>query len=142
MFDDRELGDAQAWIDEWRSGFAERARWARELSARLRRLSGTARSPDGLVSATVGPGGELLGLELGEGIRRRAATVTAEEIRVTVRAARDVLAAAVRAATAETVGAESATGRAVVAAYAANGGAVPVQARNAGGDSGGGGNAG
>ncbi len=125
MLDDREFGDAQAWIDEWRSGFVERARWARALSARLHRLSGTARSPDGLVSATVGPGGELLGLELGEGIRRRPAADTAEEIRVTVGAAREALAAAVRGATAETVGAESATGRAVVAAYAAQGGERP-----------------
>jgi hypothetical protein len=119
MLDDRELGDAQAWLDEWRSGFTERARWARALSARLPRLSGTARSPDGLVSATVGPGGDLLGLELGEGVRRRAAAETAREIEVTVRAAREALAEAVREVTAETVGAKSVTGRAVAAAYAA-----------------------
>ncbi|MFI1989987.1 YbaB/EbfC family nucleoid-associated protein [Actinoplanes sp. NPDC020271] len=118
MFDDRELGDAQAWLDEWRSGFGERARWARELSGRLHRVCGTARSPDGLVSVTVGPGGELLGLELDEGIRQRTAADTAEKIQVTVRAAREALAEAVWQATAETVGAESATGRAVAAAYA------------------------
>ncbi|BCY05911.1 YbaB/EbfC family nucleoid-associated protein [Actinoplanes sp. L3-i22] len=119
MFDDHDLGDAQSWIDEWRSGFAERARWARELSARLHRMSGTARSPDGLIAVTVGPGGDLLGLELGEGIRQRPATETAAAICATVRAAREALARAVREATDETVGAESATGRAVAAACAA-----------------------
>ncbi|WP_436523285.1 YbaB/EbfC family DNA-binding protein [Actinoplanes sp. HUAS TT8] len=121
MNDGREIEDAQDWIDEWRSGFAERARWARELSTRLHQLSGTARSPDGLISATVGPGGELLGLELGEGIRRRPAAETAGKIKATVYAAREALAEAVRQATAETVGAGSATGRAVAAAYAVPG---------------------
>ncbi len=126
MLDARDLDDVPSWIEQWRSGLAERAHWARELSARVHHLSGTARSPDGLVSATVGPGGDLIGLELGEGIRGRAATETAMEIRATVRAARLALTDAVRAATEEAVGADSVTGRAVAAACATQ---DPDQAR-------------
>ncbi|GLW30705.1 YbaB/EbfC family nucleoid-associated protein [Actinoplanes regularis] len=118
MLDARNLDDVRSWIEQWRSGLAERAHWARELSARVHRLSGTARSPDGLVSVTVGPGGELVGLELEEGVRGRAATDIAAAIRATVRAARLALADAVLTATEEAAGAESAIGRAVAAAYA------------------------
>lgn len=121
MFDGRVSGDVDAWIGEWRATLPERVRWACEMSARIERLTGSARSPDGLVRATVGVGGDLLGLELDEGIRRRPAAETAEQIRVTMLAAREALAAAVMVATAETVGADSATGRAVVAAYGVRG---------------------
>ncbi|MEV0895908.1 YbaB/EbfC family nucleoid-associated protein [Actinoplanes sp. NPDC049802] len=118
MFDGRDLSDAERWIDEWRCAIDERAERTRALSARLARLSETARSPDGLVTVTIGPGGDLMGLDLGEGIRRRPAADTARAILATLRAARSRLSSAVAAAADETVGADSATGRAVIAAYA------------------------
>ena len=132
MFDGRELYEAGRLIDEWRSIIEKRAGLARVLSARLARLSETARSPDGLVAVTVTAGGDLTGLDLGEGIRRRPAAVTAREIVATLRAARLAMVAAVTAATTEAVGADSATGRAVIETYAAR--LLPD-----GGDGGGGG---
>ncbi|AEV82044.1 hypothetical protein ACWT_1028 [Actinoplanes sp. SE50] len=65
MNDAYDMDDVRFLIGEWRSEAAQRARSARELSARIHRPAGTARSPDGLVSVTVGPRDELLGWELG-----------------------------------------------------------------------------
>ncbi|GAA4924510.1 hypothetical protein [Actinoplanes utahensis] len=119
MFDGRELREAQRLIDEWRSVIEERAGLARALSIRLARLSETVRSPDGLVAVTVSAGGDLIALDLAEGVRQRPAAVTAREIVATLRAARTAMIASVTAATAATVGADSATGRAIIETYAA-----------------------
>ncbi|WP_430783173.1 YbaB/EbfC family nucleoid-associated protein [Actinoplanes sp. G11-F43] len=119
MFDARGLGEAERLIDEWRGAIEVRASRARELSSRLALLTETARSPDGLVTVTVGAGGDLTGLDLGEGIRQRPATVTAREIMTTLRAARSAMVAAVTVTTTETIGADSATGRAVIETFAA-----------------------
>ncbi|MEV6346894.1 YbaB/EbfC family nucleoid-associated protein [Actinoplanes sp. NPDC051851] len=117
MFDPRDLEGARRWIDDWHAGIEVRARRTRELSERLALLSGTARSPDGLVAVRLGAGGELIGLELGEGNRGRAPAVIAEEILGAVRVAKEGLLHGVTVAVAQTVGVESATGRAVIASY-------------------------
>lgn len=119
MFDARSLSEADRLIDEWRGAIEARAALAGELSARLARLTETVRSPDGLVAVTVGAGGDLTGLDLGEGIRARPAAVTAREILTTLRAARATMVATVTATTTETVGADSATGRAIIETFAA-----------------------
>jgi|SRR4051794_2384951 hypothetical protein len=123
MFDGRDFDDAERMIDDWQAGFEERATQARELSARLAALSVTVRSPDDLVTVTVGSAGDLVGLELAEGIRQRPATETAGEIMTTLRAARVALTSRVTEVTADTVGADSATGQAVIASYARRTGA-------------------
>ncbi|HWS37832.1 MAG TPA: YbaB/EbfC family nucleoid-associated protein [Actinoplanes sp.] len=119
MFDARGLGEAERLIDEWRGTIEERSRRALELSSRLARLTETVRSPDGLVTVTVGAGGDLTGLDLCEGIQRRPAATTAREILSTLRAAQTAMVAAVTATTSETVGADSATGRAIIETFAA-----------------------
>ena len=60
----------------------------------------------------------IQGLTLDEAIRERPAESTAREILATLRTAQDALATQAGAATAETVGRDSETGRAVLAAYA------------------------
>jgi hypothetical protein len=104
-------------VDDWQDGIEARAAGARELSIRLAALSASARSADGLVEVMVGATGDLVGLELAEGIRERPAAETAREIVATLRAARISLIEAVKAVAAETVGADSATGQAVIASY-------------------------
>jgi DNA-binding protein YbaB len=118
MFDGRDFDAAERMIDDWQAGIEERAVRARELSARLSRLSARVRSDNRLVTVTVGASGDLVGLELDERIRQRPAAETAGAILTTLRAAQAKLAEAVADATAETVGADSATGRAVIASYA------------------------
>lgn len=119
MFDGRDLGDAERMIDDWQAGLEANAAAAREMSDRLAGLTATARSPDRLVTVRVGATGDLVGLELAEEIRARPAAETAREILATLRAARVALVDAVAEVTAETVGAESATGRAVLDGYRA-----------------------
>jgi DNA-binding protein YbaB len=119
MFDPSDLDSAEQWVDDWQAGFEERAAQARELAARLSELTATARSEDGLVEVTVGSSGALVGLELDEDIRRQSADKTAREILATLRAAQAAMTKAATAVTAETVGAESETGRAVIASFTA-----------------------
>jgi len=117
MFDGRDFEAAERMIDDWQAGIEARAARAKELSARLARLSARVRSDDRLVTITVGSSGDLVGLELDERTRQRPAAETARAILKTLRAAQGRLAEAVADATAETVGTDSATGRAVIASY-------------------------
>lgn len=117
MFDGKSLSDAERLIDEWRGVIEQRAARARALEARLARLTETARSPDGMVTVTVGIRGDLTALELAEAVRQRPAGVIAREILSTVRAARGALLTAVTAATTEAMGPDTATGRAVVESF-------------------------
>ena len=117
MFDGRNFDEAERQVDDWQAGIEARAARARELSSRLAGLTATARSGDELVTVTVGAAGDLTGLELDERIRKRPADRTAREIMATLRTARATLTAAVTEVTAETVGAESETGRAVITSY-------------------------
>ncbi|MBL7260590.1 YbaB/EbfC family nucleoid-associated protein [Paractinoplanes lichenicola] len=118
MFDGRDLEDAARMIEDWQAGVEARAAQTRELSGRLAAVTATARSDDGLVELTVGATGDLVRLELGEGIRGRPADETARAILATLHAARQALTAQVTAVTTEVVGAESETGRAVIESYA------------------------
>jgi DNA-binding protein YbaB len=119
MFDPSDLDSAERWVDDWQAGFEERAAQARELSTRLAELTASARSDDGLIEVTVGSSGALVGLELDEDIRRQSAAKTAREILATLNAAQVAMTAAATAVTAETVGADSETGRAVIASFTA-----------------------
>jgi YbaB/EbfC DNA-binding family len=117
MFDGRDLDEAARMVDDWQAGIAARAAQARELASRLGALTASADSDDGLVSVTVGSSGGITDLELREGIRERPAAETARAILTTLRAAQASLTAAVRDVTAEIVGADSETGKAVIASY-------------------------
>jgi DNA-binding protein YbaB len=119
MFDPSDLDSAERRVDDWQAGFEERAAQARLLAERLGGLTVAARSADGLVEVTVGASGSVVGLELDEEIRRQPAARTAREILATLKAAQAELTRAATAATVETLGADSETGRAVIAGFAA-----------------------
>lgn len=124
MFDGRDLDEAERMVDDWQAGFEERAVQARALSARLGSLTATAESEDELVKVTVGASGTMSDLTLEEGIRDRPAAETARAILATLRAAQASLTKAATQATAETVGADSETGKAVIASYVARQGSA------------------
>ena len=115
MFDGPDLAAAERRIDDWQAGFTQRAEQARELAGRLAALSASARSADGHVAVTVGATGMLTGLELDEKVRRQPAAETARQILATLAAAQSDLTAQATAVTAETVGADTETGKAVIA---------------------------
>jgi DNA-binding protein YbaB len=102
-------------IDEWERGFAERAAQAKALATRAAQLSATGRAGDGAVEVTVDSNGQLTGVRLEEEIRRQPAAATARQIMAAVRAAQADLVRQYGEVTAETVGADSETGRAVLA---------------------------
>lgn len=117
MFDGRDPDEAERLVDGWQAGIEERATRTRDLAERLRALTATAHSEDGLVSVTIDSHGDITALVLEEGIRNRPAATTGRAILATLRAARVSLAEAATAATDETVGADSETGKAVIASY-------------------------
>ncbi|WP_433299206.1 YbaB/EbfC family nucleoid-associated protein [Actinoplanes sp. CA-030573] len=106
-------------IDEWEREFAERAAQAKALAERTAGLSATAEDADGLIEVTVGSNGQVTGLRLDEGIRRQPAATTARQILAAIRAAKAELTRQFQLVTAETVGVDSETGRAVMAGLAA-----------------------
>jgi len=112
MLDD--LDAAQQRVDDWQSVIEQRAVQARVLSRRLAQVQATARSRDGLIEVTVASSGVVTGLRLDERVREQPAAGIAEQILVVMRAAHAQLAERVTRATAETVGVDSATGRAIV----------------------------
>ena len=112
------LGAAERWVDDWQSRFEDQAARARALSQRVGGLTATAVSADGTVEVTVGPSGALTGLRLGEAIRGRPAADTAERIVAVTRAALTKLVERAAVAVEETVGRDSAAGRAVIDSYA------------------------
>jgi hypothetical protein len=115
MFEGPDLAAAERRIDDWQAGLEQRAAQARELAARLAGLTASARSKDGHVTVTVGATGLLTGLELDEEVRRQPAAETARQILATLAAARSDLTARATEITADTVGADSETGKAVIA---------------------------
>jgi hypothetical protein len=89
-------------IEQWQRAFQERATQARVLATRTSGLSATAREGDGIVEV------------LGEEIRDQPAAATARQILSAIRSAKASLAHEFAQATADTVGLESATGRALI----------------------------
>lgn len=119
MFDGRDLDDAERLVDDWQAEIEVRAAVAGELSERLAGLSASARSDDDLIRVTVAGSGVITALELADATRRQPAAETARSILATMRAAQAALTAAATEITAQTVGADSATGQAVIASFEA-----------------------
>ncbi|WP_326563980.1 YbaB/EbfC family nucleoid-associated protein [Micromonospora peucetia] len=117
MWADEAVLDAAARrVDDWEAAFADRARRTRSLTSRIQALTGTARSPDRMVEATVDSSGQLVALRLDERTRQHSATHTSEQIVATARAACADLLRQITEATRETLGDDPA-GAAIVESY-------------------------
>ncbi|MFY1702623.1 YbaB/EbfC family nucleoid-associated protein [Micromonospora sp. WMMA1923] len=114
--DEAALDAAARRLDDWEAGFADRAQRARSLAARMRKLTGTAQSPDRSITATVDSSGRLLDLRLDESTRQHSAAHTARQVLATTRAAHADLLRQVTDATRDTLGDDPA-GQAVIDAY-------------------------
>ncbi|MFF5080378.1 YbaB/EbfC family nucleoid-associated protein [Actinoplanes sp. NPDC000266] len=111
MFGDESVDSALARVDAWEHSMARRAEQAQALTRRASAMSATAHSRDGLVEVTINAEGQLTRLHLDEATRRQSAEATTRSILETLRAAKEDLFRQFEAATTETVGAESETGR-------------------------------
>jgi len=129
--DDQDLDAIERRIDDWQAQITQRAAQAKVLSEQLGQLTAVGRAGDGLVEATVGASGGLTRLLLDERTRDQSAARTAEQIMAAVRAAQTELTRLATEATAQTLGLESETGRALVASFANR---LPGPARDSGSD--------
>jgi len=108
---------AEEWIRDWSASVADRAAKAQAMSEQVGQLSVSASSSDGSVEVTVAGSGAMTNLRLGESTRKWTADQTAAEILAVMRRAQAKLANRVAEIAADTVGAESETGRAVVSSF-------------------------
>jgi DNA-binding protein YbaB len=115
MFGGGSAGEALGRIDEWERSLGRRAEQARELARRTAELTATARSRDGLVEVTVGAEGRVERIHLDERTRQQPAETTARDLMETLRAATASLLRQFQEITADTVGAQTETGRMLMA---------------------------
>jgi YbaB/EbfC DNA-binding family len=95
----------------------ERAERARRLAERTEEMVFEASDASGAVRVRVAASGVVVGLDLSERVHRWPAERLAGEILVVMRRAQASIASGMRPVLAETIGAESATGRAILAQY-------------------------
>ncbi|QFZ21031.1 YbaB/EbfC family nucleoid-associated protein [Saccharothrix syringae] len=105
---------ARERLAAWRGRIDKLAADTREMGERLRAVRVTARDPGGLAEVTVDSTGALVGLRLTDRIGRVSPDVVARTILAALGDARNQLADRSRDIVADTVGAESAAGRAIV----------------------------
>ncbi|WP_431882390.1 YbaB/EbfC family nucleoid-associated protein [Micromonospora gifhornensis] len=109
---------AEEWTTSWATSMSERAAQAQAMSQRIAELSVSATGADGAVKVTVAGSGIVTDLRLDDRLSNWSGARLAAEIMATMRRAQGRLAGAVSDITAQTVGADSETARAVVASYA------------------------
>jgi YbaB/EbfC DNA-binding family protein len=101
-------------LDAWVAGVDVRAESAVDLSRRVAGLEGAARSQDGLLAVVVGPGGQLVRLDIDDEARRRPGAELSRDIMTLVGRAQALLSAQVAEQVRETVGEDTEAGRAVI----------------------------
>ncbi|MGX7824268.1 YbaB/EbfC family nucleoid-associated protein [Actinokineospora sp. 24-640] len=104
---------ARERLAAWKGRIDKLAADTQAMSARLREVRITASDPGGLAEVTVDSTGALAELRLTDRIQRVAPSVVAQTIMATLGEARSRLADRSQEIIAETVGAESAAGRAI-----------------------------
>jgi hypothetical protein len=110
-------GGAERWLDEWATSTADMLAKSQQLAERMGQVKVSAESEDGSVEVIVDAGGVVTGLHLSESVRKRLADELAGEILLVMRRAQAKLASRMADIATDTVGAESATGKAVEAGF-------------------------
>lgn len=114
----RDADAAEAWIDQTSAHVEAQAAQAGALAAQVGELTSTASTADGAVEVTVGSTGVLTGVRFDDRVLKWTPEEIADEVMAAVRKALDGLADQVGDLVEQTVGSDSATGRAVVEAFA------------------------
>ncbi|MBM7773877.1 DNA-binding protein YbaB [Actinokineospora baliensis] len=97
----------------WKGRIDKLAADTQAMGARLREVQATAADPGGLAEVTVDSTGSLVGLRLTDRIHKTPPDAVAQAILATLRAARGQVAEQSREVIAETMGPDSAAGRAI-----------------------------
>ena len=109
--------DAQEWVRSWSASVSEQAAAAQSLSDQVGRLTATASDRERLVTVTVDGSGCIAALHLEQRAGRLEMDELASVIVRTMRKAQTDLTRQVVEIAERTVGADSATGRAVVSGF-------------------------
>ncbi len=117
--DEAAIDDAGVRVDEWLAGIEARAAKARALSGLVAGLTATASNADRSITVTVGSSGVLRDVSMDDSVRRHSGRWIAQEVLATTRMAIARLADRIGSAVDETVGRDSAEGRAVIASFRA-----------------------
>lgn len=110
--------DAEHWVRSWSASVSEQAAAAQSMSDQVSRLAVTASDPQHLVTVTVDGSGCVTDLRLEPQAARHEMHRLAELIVRTIREAQSRLSGRVAEIAEQTVGLDSATGRAVVSGFA------------------------
>lgn len=116
-FSGRSLDDADDWLRNWTSQASARAEAAQRMSDKVSALTSAATAADGAIKVKVAGSGLLVGLELDDRVQRLPGRELAAQIMRAVAQAQAGLNSKVAEVVADTVGADSETGRAVVTSF-------------------------
>jgi len=113
--DDRVLNpdEARERLDAWKGRIDKLAADTKAMSDRFQQLQVTRKDRDGMAEVTVDSSGSLVALRLTREIERSAPDVVAATIMSTIREAKAELAERTQEIVEETIGTESAAGRAI-----------------------------
>lgn len=114
---DGDLDRAEDWVRSWTAQVSARAEAAAALADRVAGLSASATGADGAIRVTVGSSSAVTGLELDDRVQRISGAELAAQIMAVMARAQAALAGRVGEVVADTVGADSETGRAVVDSF-------------------------
>jgi DNA-binding protein YbaB len=116
-FAGRSLDEADEWLRHWTAQASTRAEATQRMSDQVAGLTSTATAADGAIKATVAGSGLLVRLELDDRVQRMPGRDLAAQIMRAVAMAQADLSPKVAAVVADTIGADSETGRAVVTSF-------------------------
>lgn len=112
---------ARERLEAWKARAEQRAAETQAASEGLQRLRVSATDDNGIADVTIDSGGALVDIRLSSRIQRQAPEYTQTAVLGAYRNARRKLAEAAAEVVGGTVGAESATGRALLAGFKADG---------------------
>jgi DNA-binding protein YbaB len=113
----RDLNEAERWVADWSAAVSERAEQAQRLAARVADSTATAEGAGGLIEVRVDSSGALTALHLDDRVTGWPAARIERVIMNTLRQAQNALFDQIATAVADTVGADTETGRAVLDGY-------------------------
>lgn len=105
--------DAVARLQERQAAFQKTVAATQDMATRMRTLTGTGSDANGLATVTVDSGGVLLKAEFSARIQRTAPEAVSRALMEALAQAKQRVAVQTQAVIADTVGTDSATGRAV-----------------------------
>jgi DNA-binding protein YbaB len=111
------LDDAEQWVASWSAGVSDRAARAQRMAAAVAALRAIGSAADGLIEVRVDGSGAVVGIRLDDQLAGRPMREIERGLLAAMRSAQATLTTKVAQVVAQTVGADTDTGRAVVDSF-------------------------